>query len=80
MLVSDTLYNPFPNITLDDIYKSLLILDGSLTGYYGKNLQSNGENYCTSQARVEIKMVEIYSKAVIEVSSVSFNLNFLESN
>ena len=38
---------------------------------------SDGENYRTSQARVDIEIMDLCSKAVTEVSSVSCTLNFL---
>ena len=71
LLVSDILDNPFPNVTLEDVDKSLPLLCGSSSGDNEQHPCSNGENYRTSQARVEIEMVELHSKAVTEVSSVS---------
>ena len=58
------------------IEKSLPLLVGSLMGEHEHPPCSDGVNYCTSHAIVEIDIVGLHSKAATEVSSVSCNLNF----
>ena len=53
LLVSDILDNPFANVTLLDIANQFSLLDGPLPGDHEQCPCSDGENYCTSQARVD---------------------------
>ena len=71
LIVSDILDNPFTDVTLEDIGMSLPLLGGSLMGDRERHPCSDGENDRTSQARVEIEIMDLCSKAVTEVSSVS---------
>ena len=61
-MVSDILDNLFPNVTLYVIDKSLPLFVGSLPGGHEQHTKTEGGNYFTSQARVEINILDLYSK------------------
>ena len=69
MQLSDILYNPFHNVTPENIEKYLHILCGLLMGDHEQNPQSDGDNYCIEQDIVEIETEEIYYKLGNEVCS-----------
>ena len=69
ILVSCLVYNPFTNVTLEDIYKQLHILGGSLKGHCEQNPWSDDKNYHKSQAVVDINMLELFTKSGTEFSS-----------
>ena len=80
MLVYELLENTFINVTLDDIGKLLPIIGGSLMGDRENNPKSDSVNYITPQTIIYIEMVELYSKAYIEVSSVRSTHTLLVDN
>ena len=61
LIVSDILDNPFTDVTLEDIGMSLPLLGGSLMGDRERHPCSDGENDRTSQARVEIEIMDLCS-------------------
>ena len=74
ILVSCLVYNPFTNVTLEDIYKQLHILGGSLKGHCEQNPWSDDKNYHKSQAVVDINMLDLFTKSGTEFSSFVFTL------
>ena len=76
LIVSDILEKPFPNVKFDDIYKSLPIIGGSLTGDHEQHTQSYSENYHTSQIRADVEMVEFSSEVGTELSNVRCTQSF----
>ena len=80
MIVYYILKTPFPNVKLDDIDTSFPLLGGSLRGDYEQHPLSEGANDFPPQVRVEIEMVDLYSKGVTEVSSVRCTITYLEDH